>query len=70
MNITQQTAETGGAMVAKAAPPLAVVGANIAGWSVPEWVQLLTLIYVILMVAHKLWTMGVEAYKFWVKGER
>lgn len=27
MNLTQQTAETGGAMVAKAAPPLAVVGA-------------------------------------------
>lgn len=57
-------------MVAKAAPPLAVVGAQIAGWDVPSAVQWLTLIYVVLMIVHKLWRMGLEAYRFWVLKKR
>jgi ABC-type uncharacterized transport system permease subunit len=70
MSMTQQTAETGATMTAKAAPPLAVVGANIAGWNVPDAVQWLTLAYVVLMVVHKLWQMGLEAYRFWVLKKR
>ena len=57
-------------MVAKAAPPLAVVGAQIAGWDVPDMVQWLTLIYVVLMIVHKLWRMGLEAYRFCVLKKR
>jgi hypothetical protein len=53
-------------MAAKAAPPLAVVGANIAGWSVPDVVQYITLAYVSLMLLHKMWKMGWEAYNFWI----
>lgn len=54
-------------MAAKAAPPIAVVGANIAGWNVPDLVQWVTLAYVFLMLVHKIWQMGLEAYKFWTK---
>ena len=66
----QQQAETANAMAAKAAPPLAVVGAQVAGWSVPDIVQWVTLAYVALMVLHKLWVMGLEAYRFWVLKQR
>ena len=57
-------------MVAKASPPIAVVGAHMAGWSVPDIVQWVTLAYVALMVLHKLWAMGLEAYRFWVLKQR
>ena len=70
MSMSQQTAETGGTMVAKAAPPIAVIGAQIAGWDVPDMVQWLTLIYVVLMIVHKLWRMGMEAYRFLVLKKR
>ena len=57
-------------MAAKIAPPIAVVGAQIAGWDVPAMVQWLTLIYVALMIIHKLWRMGMEAYRFLVLKKR
>ncbi len=57
-------------MAAKAGPPVAVVGANFAGFPVADWVQWITLAYVILMVLHKAWQMGWEAYKFWVLKQR
>lgn len=65
LSMSQQSAETGGTMAAKAAPPIAVVGANIAGWNVPDIVQYITLAYVSLMLLHKMWHMGLEAYRFW-----
>lgn len=52
----QQTAETGVTMTAKATPPLAVVGANLAGIPVSDWVQYVTLAYVVVMLAHKVWS--------------
>lgn len=57
-------------MVAKAAPPIVVIGAQIAGLDVPSAVQWLTLIYVCLMILHKLWRMGLEAYRFLVLKKR
>lgn len=57
-------------MAAKAAPPLAVVGANVAGWSVPDIVQYITLAYVVLMLLHKMWQVGWGMWKFWVLKER
>jgi hypothetical protein len=68
--MSQQTVESGGAMAAKAAPPIAVVGANIAGFHVPDLVQWITLAYVFLMLIHKMWQMGREAYDFWVLKKR
>lgn len=65
-----QTTETGAAMATKAAPPIAVAGANLLGVPVPDWIQILTLIYVALMIVHKLWHMGREAYDFWVLKKR
>lgn len=50
-------AEPVSAMAAKAAPPVAVVGAHAAGLTLPEVVQVLTGIYVGLMIVHKLWHM-------------
>jgi hypothetical protein len=57
-------------MAAKAAPPIAVLGANFMGYPVADWVQWLTLLYVVLMLLHKTWQMGYEAYRFWILGER
>lgn len=48
-------AEPVSAMAAKAAPPVAVVGAHAAGLTLPDVVQILTGIYVALMIAHKAW---------------
>ena len=70
MSMSQQTAETGGTMAAKAAPPIAVVGAQIVGWDVPDVIQWLTLAYVALMLVHKIWHMGLEAYRFLVLKKR
>lgn len=47
-------------IAAKAAPPVVVVGAHAAGITLPEVVQILTAIYVGLMIIHKLWHMRVE----------
>lgn len=53
-------AEPVSAMAAKAAPPVAVVGAHVAGITVPEAIQIATLVYVVLMIIHKLWHMWKE----------
>ena len=59
------TQETLTAMTAKVAPPASVIGANWLGFSVPEWIQLLTLIYVVLLVLHKLFEMVRDGWKWW-----
>lgn len=48
------------AIATKVAPPVAVVSAHAAGITLPEAVQILTGIYVGLMIVHKLWHMWVE----------
>lgn len=53
-------AEPVSAMAAKAMPPAVVVGAHAAGITVPEAIQIATLIYVILMIVHKCWHMWKE----------
>ena len=63
--MTQESIETGVAMVAKAAPPVAVVSASAAGITLPELVQLATLVYVFLMIVHKCWHM----WKEWKTGK-
>jgi hypothetical protein len=61
-----QEVETGAAMVAKVAPPATIAGASLAGISISEWVLWATLVYTVLMIAHKLWKMGIEAREFWL----
>lgn len=50
----QTAAESGAAMVAKAAPPATVSLATVMGMNVSELVLWATLIYTALMIGHKL----------------
>lgn len=52
---TQHATESGAAIVAKAAPPATVSIASLAGYQVSEILLWATLIYTILMIAHKVW---------------
>lgn len=60
----QHTSETGAGLVAKAAPPVSVSLATVAGIQVSEILLWATLVYTILMIGHKLYSI----YKD-VKGE-
>lgn len=40
-------------MTAKAAPPIVVATANLTGVTVPELVQYATLLYLVLLISHK-----------------
>lgn len=53
------TTETGIALVTKAAPPVSVSLATVAGYQVSELVLWATLIYTTLLIGHKL----VQIYK-------
>lgn len=56
----QTTAETAGTIVAKLAPPASVSLATVAGYQVSELVLWATLIYTVLLISHKLWTIFKE----------
>lgn len=68
MNASQQSIETGVAMTAKAAPPVTVSIATVAGVPVDELVLWATLIYTILMIAHKLYSIYVD-FAVWRGGK-
>jgi|VirMetMinimDraft_7_1064189.scaffolds.fasta_scaffold96476_1 hypothetical protein len=44
-------------IISKAAPPIAVSGLTMFGFSIPELVQLITLVYVSVMLIDKVYTM-------------
>lgn len=52
---TQHTAETTAAIASKAAPPVTVSIATLAGIQVSEILLWATLIYTVLMIGHKVW---------------
>ena len=54
MTTSNQTAETGVTLIAKAAPPASVSLATLAGVQVSELVLWATLIYTVLMIGHKM----------------
>lgn len=54
MTTSHNTAETGAALIAKAAPPASVSLATLAGLQVSELVLWATLVYTLLMIGHKL----------------
>jgi hypothetical protein len=70
MQFDAHTTDTATTIVAKAAPPFAVISATLAGIPVDAWIKWVTLAYVVAMLAHKLWHMGREAYRFWILKER
>lgn len=53
----QNTTETGVSMATKAAAPVTVSLATIAGYPVSDILLWATLIYTVLMIAHKVWAM-------------
>lgn len=55
MSAQHTTAETGAAILAKAAPPATVSIASLAGYQVSELLLWATLIYTVLMIGHKVW---------------
>jgi hypothetical protein len=60
MSTSHHTAETGASLLAKAAPPASVSLAPLAGYQIRELVLWATLIYTVLMIAHKLVTIYKE----------
>lgn len=55
MSMTQHTAETGVGLAAKAAPPVSISIATVAGYQVSELLLWATLVYTVLMIGHKLY---------------
>lgn len=55
MSTTQHATESGAAIAAKAAPPVSVSLASVAGFQVSEILLWATLIYTVLMIGHKLY---------------
>lgn len=51
------TTETGVAIMTKAAPPVTISLATVAGYAVSDLVLWATLIYTTLMITHKIWQM-------------
>lgn len=64
MALSQHT-ETATGLVAKAAPPVSVSLASVAGYQVSEILLWATLLYTVLMIGHKLF----QIYKDIIKGE-
>lgn len=56
MSLSQSTTDTMSGMAAKAAAPVTVSIATVAGYQVSELLLWATLIYTMLMIAHKLYT--------------
>jgi hypothetical protein len=52
---TQHATESAGAIAAKAAPPVSVSIASVAGYQVSEILLWATLIYTVLMIGHKIY---------------
>jgi len=55
VSTTQHATESTAAMTAKAAPPVSVSIASVAGYQVSEILLWATLVYTVLMIGHKLY---------------
>lgn len=72
MSVTTETASTAGttvATIAKLAPPITIAGISLGGISLQDWVLYLTIAYTILMIMHKIWSMGVD-WQWWGKSAK
>jgi hypothetical protein len=58
MNLTQETvASVAAKATTKAAPPAVVAGLNWYGITLPELVQLVTLIWLLILIVDKVWSL-------------
>ena len=51
--------------VALSSPPVAVAGASVLGYSLPEWAALVTIVYTLLLVVRYLRNEWKEWRKWW-----
>jgi hypothetical protein len=58
--VTEHQVDTAAAIAAKAAPPVGVSLATVAGYQVSELVLWATLVYTVLMIAHKVYQIYLE----------
>jgi hypothetical protein len=58
--MTEHQVDTAAAIAAKAAPPVGVSLATVAGYQVSELVLWATLVYTILMIGHKVYQIYLE----------
>lgn len=66
MNISDETVSTVAAKAAtKAAPPAVVAGLNFAGITLPELVQLVSLVWLLILIVEKLTVLILK----WKKGK-
>lgn len=64
MDAQQSTAaESGAVIVTKVAPPVSVSLATLGGYQVSELVLWATLIYTVLLIAHKIWAICKDVSK-------
>jgi hypothetical protein len=56
MSQLHHTAETGGTIMAKTAAPVTVSLATVAGYPVSDLVLIATLIYTVLLIGHKVYS--------------
>lgn len=62
MTTSNYSIETGTAVVAKTAPPISVSLATFAGYQVNEILLWATLIYTLLMIGHKLYSISIDVF--------
>jgi hypothetical protein len=55
MSTTHHAAESGATLIAKAAPPVSVSIASVAGYQISEVLLWATLVYTVLMIGHKIY---------------
>lgn len=55
MSTSHHTAESGATIIAKAAPPVSISIASVAGYQISEVLLWATLIYTVLMIGHKIY---------------
>ena len=65
--MTDTTTESSALLIAKITPPASVTAASMAGMQVSEMVLWVTLVYTLLMIAHKLMAMYRDASTWWRK---
>jgi hypothetical protein len=60
LKVTESSVETAATVTAKVAPPVGVSLATVAGLQVSELVLWATLVYTVLMIAHKVYQIYLE----------
>lgn len=65
MNISHEAISSVGAKAAAVTPPAVVAGLNFAGITLPEMVQLLSILWLLIIIIDKVWLL----VQRWKKGQ-